>query len=321
MFAFWDGFINESTVMLEQKLVDLIDDKARKDEPDGCLGGVKFIIFKLNRYLNGDEDLTLEQRRGLLDLLFGHFTITLDMPIEDIHLIRARKVDQPPLLHYYGKISDMSYMATPTTTLPRLGRLNSAGTALFYASINNTLCDKSLRVTLSEIESNNNDKINVLHSKVSNDLDFKVRYIGIWDYVARNQKPYFLAGYFFDYYRTAFDYMKQQFTPKQFLAYQLCDAFFADVLSRDGNERLYNVTSILGEYFLEGSQIDGIIYTSVKVKGEPVIAISSNSVKSKIIPVKTEAITINQKNGNNFYDYQVTHKATVNGEILKWEVV
>ena len=144
--------------MLEQKLVDLIDDKARKDEPDGCLSYVELIILKLNRYLDGDDDLSLEQRRGLLDLLFGHFTITLDMPIEDIHLIRARKVDQPPLLHYYGKINDLSYMENPTSNLPRLGRLNSAGTALFYASINNSPCDKSLRVTLSEVEATDDEK-------------------------------------------------------------------------------------------------------------------------------------------------------------------
>lgn len=305
--------------MLEQKLVDLIDNKAREDE--ACLEQVKIIVGQLNQYLKGDFDLTLEQRRGLLDLLFGHFTITLDMPIDGIHLIRARKVDQPPLLHYYGKINDLSYMENPTCTLPRLGRLNSASTALFYASINNTPCDKSLRVALSEIESNDDDKINVLHSRVSNDSDFKVRYIGIWDYVARNQKPYFLADKVFDYYQKVFDYMKQQFNPEQFSANQLCDDFFADVLSRDGNERLYNVTSILGEYFLEGSQVDGIIYTSVKVKGEPVIAISSSSVDSKIEHVKTEAITVNQKNVHNSYDYDVTHKANVNGTALKWEVV
>jgi hypothetical protein len=299
------------TIKLKQNLVNLIDDKAREDEGDACLSGVCFTIRKLNLYLSGDIDLTLDQRRGLLDLLVGNFSITLEMPLESIKVIRARKVDQPLLFHYYDNISELSYMAKPTSALPKLGRLNAEGTALFYASIDNTPCDKSLKVTLSEIEVNDGDKVNVLYSTVKPECELNVRYIGIWDYVVRNRKPYFLSQVVFDYYVAAHNLMKNKFSKAQLLAYQLCDAFFADVLSREGNDRLYKVTSILGEYFLEDSQVDGIIYTSVKVKGEPVIAINSSSVDLKVDYVKAEAITVNKSYGYNYYDYEVTHNTVI----------
>jgi hypothetical protein len=299
------------TIVLEPGLVKLIDDKACEDEGDACLLGVNITILKLNQYLSGEIDLTLAQRRGLLDLLFGNLSITLDMPIEDIKLIRARKVDQIPFFHYFGNISELSYMANPTSTLPRLGRLNTVGTALFYASIDNTPCDKGLRVTLSEIEAVDGDKINLLYSSVKPGYGLNVRYIGIWDYVVKNRKPYFLSQMVFEYYVAAHKSMKNKFSKDQLIAYQLCDAFFADVLSREGNERLYNITSILAEYFLEDSDVDGIIYTSVKAKGEPVIAIRASSVGAKIDYVKAEAITINQSNGYNDYDYEVTHNTII----------
>lgn len=309
-----------STIVLEPSLVKLIDDKAREDEGGACLSGVTFTILKLNQYLSSDIDLTLEQRRGLLDLLVGSFSITLDMPIEDIKLIRARKVEQPELFNYYGNISDLSYMANPTSNLPRLGRLNAAGTVLFYASIDNTPCDKSLKVTLSEIEVNDIDKVNVLYSTTKPEYDLNVRYIGIWDYVVRNRKPYFLSQAVFDYYVAAHEYMKNKFSKDQLLAYQLCDAFFADVLSREGSDRLYKVTSTLGEYFLEDSNVDGIIYTSVKAKGEPVIAISPSAVNAKIDHVKAEAITINQSYGYNYYDYKVTYNTIIAPSDLRFKM-
>jgi hypothetical protein len=300
-----------STIVLEPSLVKLIDDKAREDEGDACLSGVTFTILKLNQYLSSDIDLTLEQRRGLLDLLVGSFSITLDMPIEDIKLIRALKVDQPPFFHYYGNISELSYMANPTSTLPRLGRLNAVGTTLFYASIDNTPCDKSLRVTLSEIEANDGDKVNVLYSSVKPKFDLNVRYIGIWDYVVKNRKPYFLSQVAFDYYVAAHNEMKKKFSKNQLLAYQLCDAFFADVLSREGSDRLYKVTSILSDFFLQSGKADGILYSSVKAKGEPVIAISPSAVNAKVDHVHAKAITINQSYSYNYYDYKVTHNTII----------
>jgi hypothetical protein len=300
-----------NTIELKQDLVDLIDDKAREDDGDYCLEYITASIEKMNLYLSANIDLPDTEINSILDKLVGHLTITLEMPLSDINLIRARKVDQPPFFHYYGNISELSYMANPTSTLPRLGRLNAVGTTLFYASIDNTPCDKSLRVTLSEIEANDGDKVNVLYSSVKPKFDLNVRYIGIWDYVVKNRKPYFLSQVAFDYYVAAHNEMKKKFSKNQLLAYQLCDAFFADVLSREGSDRLYKVTSILSDFFLQSGKADGILYSSVKAKGEPVIAISPSAVNAKVDHVHAKAITINQSYSYNYYDYKVTHNTII----------
>ena len=115
----------------------------------------------------------------------------------------------------------------------------------------------------------------------------------------------------------AHEYMKKKFSQNQLLAYQLCDAFFADVLSREGSDRLYKVTSTLGEYFLEDSHVDGIIYTSVKAKGEPVIALSPTAVNAKVDYVKAEAITINRVYDS--FGYKTSHQASIINNSLNWK--
>lgn len=303
---------------LESKLIELVDDKANQDDGDYCLEYVTASIYKLKQYLSGHVDLSRSEINFILCKLVEHLTITLDIPISNIGLIRARKVDQPPLLYYYGNISELSYMVNPTSTLPRLGRLNCVGNSIFYASINNTSCDKSLRVTLSEIEANDGDKVNVLNSVVKQGCFLNVRYIGIWDYVINNRKPYFLPQDVFDYYVATHDYMIKMFSKNQLLAYDLCDVFFADVLSRKGSERLYNVTSILSKCFLGGGTADAIIYTSVKVHGEPVIAISPASVDAKIEHTHAEALAIHNNYGYSHYEYARTHFSKINKTTLKF---
>lgn len=60
------------------------------------------------------------------------------------------------------------------------------------------------------------------------------------------------------------------------LAYELIDCFFADILSREGCECLYQVTSALSNVFLSGD------YSSVQAKGEPVVALISQAVYGKL---------------------------------------
>ena len=87
------------------------------------------------------------------------------------------------------------------------------------------------------------------------------------------------------------------------LAYDLTDWFFADILSRKGSKSLYQVTSTLGSVFMSGNS-DGVLYTSVQAKGEPVVALIPSSVDSKIEHQFVCNIMIEECYGYEFFKYK-----------------
>lgn len=178
---------------------------------------------------------------------------------------------------------------------------------MFYASVAVKQDYTAVRVVLSEAGAKELDHLNVLRSHQVTGSDLNLQIIGIWDQVRRDEKPYYLNKDTFDYYKMAREYMVQKFEPKLLLAYELTDRFFADILSREGSERLYQVTSALSNVFLSGKS-DGVLYSSVQAKGEPVVALIPQAVDDKLDHLFATDVVIEKSFGYEFFQFKTLAK-------------
>jgi hypothetical protein len=262
-------------------------------------------IRQLNDHINGINRLSKKEIETKIDYLAGCLTITLDMPVQELELLRVRICEGDK----YNNISDLSYIKPTTSTFPKTGRLNQAGHALFYASVAVKKDDTALRVVLSEANAKNLDHLNVLRSNQKPEQELYLRVIGIWDYVKRDERPYYMAEDFFEYYKKVREYMVKMFTPRLLSAYELTDRFFADVLSRKGTKSLYQVTSALSSVFIAGKN-DGVLYSSVQAIGEPVVALTPTAVDSKIEHKFACDVIVEECYGYEFFKYKTLAKST-----------
>ena len=282
-----------------------IDEKARDECPDTALLYASTYIRQLDHHINGSCKLTNNEIIEKIDYLAGCLTITLDNPLQEIEFLRVRLCGRKN----FQSVSDLSYIKNATSNFPNTGRLNKKGQALFYASVAVKHDDTALRVVLSESRAKDLDHLNVLRSHQKIGTDLYLRIIGIWDYVRRNEKPYYLSEKVFGYYKETRNYIVQRFDPKLLLAYDLTDRFFADILSRKGNENLYQVTSELGYFFMDEG-VDGVLYSSVEAKGEPVVALLPASVDEKIEHQFACDISIKKHFGYEFFSYTTNAKTS-----------
>jgi hypothetical protein len=232
-------------------------------------------------------------------------TITLDHPISELEFLRVRLCEG----QNFTNIDDLSYIKKISCTFPRAGRLNLTGQALFYASVDVKQDDTASKVVLSEAQAKQFDHLNVLRSHQVSETDLYLRIIGIWDQVRRNEKPYYLNQDTFTYYTEARKYMAKQFSRELLFAYELTDRFFADILSREGNERLYQVTSALSNVFLT-EKCDGVLYSSVKAKGEPVVALKPQVVDDKLEHQFATEVFVENSFGYEFYQFRPLAKTS-----------
>jgi hypothetical protein len=291
--------------MLTPELKELIDHKAKKECGYTNLLHSYVYIRQLNDYINGVCKLTNHEIEAKVDFLAGCLTITLDHPIQDLEFLRARLCEGQK----FSSIDDLSYIKQTTKNFPKAGRLNQIGQALFYASVVVKQDDTALRVVLSEAGAKELDHLNVLRSHQANGSDLNLRIIGIWDQVRRDEKPYYLNKDAFDYYKEAREYMVQKFEPNLLLAYDLTDRFFADILSRKGCESLYQVTSALSSVFFD-EKIDGVLYSSVQAKGEPVVALTRQAVDDKLDHQFACDVVIEKCFGYEFFHFKTLGKTS-----------
>lgn len=173
---------------------------------------------------------------------------------------------------------------------------------------------------MSEAGAKELDRLNVLRSHQKTGSDLNLRIIGIWDQVRRNEQPYYLSQNTFEYYKKTRGYMVQRFDPKLLSAYELTDRFFSDILSRKGNDNLYQVTSALSSVFMDENS-DGVLYSSVEAKGEPVVALTPEAVDSKLEHQFACDVKIDECYGYEFFKYKTIAKTSSidrkTGE-LKW---
>ncbi|MBB1398099.1 hypothetical protein [Pseudoalteromonas sp. SG44-8] len=303
-------------MVLAPELITLIDQKASVECAHTNLLHSSVYISQLNAHINGTCELTKHEIESKIDYLAGCMTITLDHPISELEFLRVRLCEG----QNFANIDDLSYIKKTSCTFPKAGRLNLSGQALFYASIAVKQDDMALRVVLSEAQAKQFDRLNVLRSHQVNGTDLYLRIIGIWEQVRRNEKPYYLNQFTFDYYTEARKYMAKQFSRELLFAYELTDRFFADILSREGNERLYQVTSALSNVFLT-EKCDGVLYSSVKAKGEPVVALKPQAVDDKLDHQFATEVFVEYSFGYEFYQLKTLAKTSSigrNSGKLEW---
>ena len=299
------------------KTNEYIDNVAVELNPKAleCLNKVSAITKQLNSFIDGNLEISDKGIEERLDYLIASFTITLDLPIPPgLHIIRARKFeegkDKEPC---FEKVSELLY---PPADYASLGRCNKKGESIFYACvcIDESACRSN--VAFSEVNALEGERINLLKSKFTETIN--LRYVGIWNHVVRSAKPYFLDDGQWEAYVDVYKRMEDKFHKDLLGAYYLCDAFFADILRRKGSERLYKVTSTLTAMYLESGNADGILYTSVKSEGSPVVALSTTAADTKLVHISTESCEVLKDNGYAQYSTKILYTGTIdesNGSI------
>lgn len=304
---------------IDENIKKLIKAKAKEMNPDALYycNFVSTVINQLNDYIENRNNISEERISFLLDHLVGYYTITLDIPLDKgLKILRAVKFDNIDKKPCFSEVSRLSYIPKKSNITPPIGRLNKYGKSIFYGWMYFDDNFGGYNVAFSEVNALKNEKINILKSETS--AEIKVNYVGIYDYIKRESKPYFVSEEVYSYFKSVYEYEEQIFDKYVFAAFQLCDAFFSDILRRKESERLYIVTSILASHFLEGDRVDGLIYSSVKAEGSPVIAIKPASVDSKVSHKKAVSFEIQENYGYAIFKANPLYQGVVNGEIINW---
>ncbi len=296
--------MNIPAVSLEPSLVNLIDYKASVECGDKALLYASTYIRQLNEHINGTCSLTNNEIETKVSYLAECLTITLDKAMQELEFLRARLCEGDK----FEYVKQLSYIKDTTESFPSMGRLNQTGQSLFYAALAVKQDDTALRVVLSEAGSKELDHFNVIRFHQKNNCDLNLRIIGLWDHVRRNDRPYYLSKNIFDYYRNAKEYMDKKFDPRLLSAYELTDRFFANILSTKGTEALYQVTSAISSVFLDGDSCEGILYSSVEAKGEPVVALKPEAVNDKLDHQFVGDIEVEKCFGYEFFQYRTLGK-------------
>ena len=130
----------------------------------------------------------------------------------------------------------------------------------------------------------------------------------------RQLKPRFMSQEIFDCFKEVYEYQEAKYSESVFLAHLLTDAFLSDILRRKDSGNLYNVTSQLFDIFSDSESIDGIIYTSVKSEGDPVIALKPCVVDLKIKHTSIDSYRIINDFGYAKYRAIHTHSGSISIE-------
>lgn len=264
--------------MLSEEVKKLIDRKANDLNPQSDLA--EYVANKiriLNDYIEQKSKFSEQQIEKILSELVGFFTTSLHIPLEaGTKILRSRAYSTP---HRESHVSHLSYIPKAHSKQVRLGRLNQEKRPVYYGCIYFSE-NGGVNVAFSESNSKVGDTVNVLRSQLTSDID--VQYVGIYDHVHRQSKPRFMPTKMFDTFIEVHQYQSQKYTESVFVAHILCDAFLSDILRRKEDGNLYKVTSKLLNIFSDGTNIDGIIYTSVKSEGDPVVALKTSTVDRKI---------------------------------------
>ena len=306
---------------LQPKLVELIDEKASNELPVLALNLAHSYTKNLLDYIDGVTDLSPQQLDGFTDYLVGCLTITLEHPIFDLKLLRARLCENDQA---FSSLEELSYFPEPTAHLPKMGRLNKAGQPIFYASVAMKPNDDALMVILAEMQAKAGQRFNILRSHQKKDTDLSLNIIGIWDHIRMGVNKLNLGNRVWEYYQKIANYMGEKFDPHLLRAYQITDRFLADVMSRQGSERLYEVTSRIANVMLYDKRgvftnVDGILYLSTTANQAPVIALTPKAVDDKIEHKVAMDIKVYQHYGYEFYHYSTEQIAEKLKPELEWQ--
>jgi len=281
------------------------------------LNEVEKIIKILNGFLCNKIELNDKEIENNIGTLVGMYFITFDIPLEmNIELVRAVKYkEEDTNKPYYKDISRLSYIPYDSKYKVKLGRFNKKKEPTYYCSISKDF-NYCVNTALAEIDTKENDYVNILISKPKENLT--TRYIGIFDKIRRGEElPSFINPIFIDIYK----YMENKLYGYVFVAFQIVDAFFADIISRKSDDRLYKLTSILGLYLLEDEKIDALAYLSTQSKMSFCLAIKPSSVDKKIKHEKVLVLDINKVYSYSIYEAPIIHEGKVNNGKVYYDTI
>ncbi len=309
-------------IKIEPKVKILIDKKAEEMNSNSLyyLLEVSKYIKQLNLYIDGLLQLSSSEIENKLEYLIGFFTITLEHPIDaGLKFLRAVKYQEEidTTSPCYKEVSRLSYIPVDLGIIPKIGRLNKQGESIYYGCI--FFDDKfgGYNVAFSEVNASEYDHINILKSKSTQEL--KLNFIGFMDYIFRESKPYFISDDTYEYYKKVYEYMESKFDLNLFVAFQLCDAFFADILNSKESGKLYDITSVLASIFLDGNRSDGLFYTSVQAKGSPVVALKTSAIDNKVKHQSAECFEIIKCYGYAKYHAKLICTGTIEENNISWK--
>ena len=298
---------------LKKKIFDLIDKKKEVMlEQNDHLNYVSNIIKDLNGFIDDQKFFTETEIKKMLSNLV-QYRVVLDIPIlENTLLLRGVKIGNGLKFPHYDKVSRISYIPDNQINKAKLGRCNRVREPMFYACIANSI--KNVNIPFSEIGAKEQEHINILISKTAKELN--LRFVGLYDYYKRGTMPPFqVHNVFEEVYQYYVD------THDEFLlsAIELCDAFFCDIFRRKGHCRLYEVTSVLSELYMESDVVDGLIYPSVETEGAPNVVIKPNAVRQKITYKEVKVYLIRRDYGySKYYAMELSTKGKVQEGHIYW---
>lgn len=282
------------------------------------------IIKQLNDFIDSKLELSSKEIESKIKRLISHFTITLIYEFNsEIALRRARKftTEETSIPFCFDNLEDMLYVPESKKSIIPLGRFNKKEESIYYASIffkEDENEEYFFEIAISEINGLKFDYINILDSKPTKCLN--VVYIGVFDQLARNkQLPKWIDEHYYETYQLFKEKCLKKDNRYLFESYLLSNAFFADIIQREGHERLYKVTSIISSLLMSDNNVDAIIYESVKVKNSPNIAIKPKVVDNYLVHSEVFSIKINEDLGYGLYYVKSIKKGEIcNNKILTW---
>ena len=153
-------------------------------------------------------------------------------------------------------------------------KLDKKEQAMYYGTLFNTHDD--LNVSFQEIDVKVDDYVNTLISYVIEEI--KVIIIGLFSLV-ENKNTFIQLHPIFEKIN---NYYNETHSVQLLEAIKKVDHFFCYISKKEGNQRVHKVTSILGNIYMEGDLVDGILYESTKDKGNPNIVLKPSSIDKKL---------------------------------------
>lgn len=298
---------------LKKKIFKLIDDKkASMMVLEDHLDFVSNIIKDLNDFIDKKKNFTEVDIESMLANLV-QYRVVLDIPLpKDTLLLRGVRIADGLSFPKNVNLDRISYIPKDKTHLASLGRCNKKGFPMYYACVANSIRD--VNAPFSEINAKDNEHINILISNTSQNLN--VRFVGLYDYYQRGTKPPFEVHGFFE---EVHQYYIDTHDKALLLAIELCDSFFCDILRRKGNDRVYEVTSILSYLYISGKEVDGLIYPSVETEGFPNVVIRPSSVDDKILHKEVKIFLIKKDYGySKYHAVEFNTIGKINGNDISW---
>lgn len=295
------------------KIKKLIDDK--REEMNCRSDHLSFIgdtIKVLNGFILGCNNLSDEDiGRYLGDLI--QYRVVLDIPIPVGTLfIRAIKFNQPNIYPEYDDVSKISYIPDDKLHLAKLGRFNKGNQSMYYGCISQSI--KNSTVAFAEIDAKATEHINILLTRTTEEIF--VRFIGLFDYYRSGVKPPIPVHEIFE---EIYNHYQETHEEELLTAIDLCDAFFRDVSTKKGNERVYKITSQLSNLLLESKSVDGLIYPSVEGGSSPNVVIKPTSIDKKTKHEEAHIVLIEQNYGYGYYGVSEFNCGEISNNVILWK--